>query len=217
MGQFFYDRPFDRISSDFLKGGNNSRPIRSARRMIPLAAFGLKKYFCGTSPLSIASHNEHSLTRLGDSEVFAVKHTPSNTIPEFGQSPNDDCEISSVVGREKARDVFDEKNSGAAVLNQPRKFVKESRLFPSKPSSRPHSSQRDVLARESSDPDCGVGDFSRIVEVLDVFASRDFRPVPFEDGRAVGIEFTLVDDVEGRILEPKIKTADSRKERRNIH
>jgi hypothetical protein len=132
VSQFLHDWTVDRISNAFFKGGKSSLPIRLARRRMPFAAFGLKKYFGGTSPLSMASHNEHSLARLGDSEVFAVKHTPSHSIPEFGQSPKDDCEISSFVGREKARHVFDENNAGAALLNQSRKFVKESRLLPSK-------------------------------------------------------------------------------------
>jgi hypothetical protein len=53
---------------------------------------------------------------LGHSEVFAVKHTPAHTIPEFGQRSNNELEVSSSVGREKAWHVFDEKNSGATLL-----------------------------------------------------------------------------------------------------
>jgi len=118
--------PRDRISKDLLKGGNSGRPIRFALLNMPVAAFGLKKYLRGASPVSTTSDNIDSLTRLWNSEVAAVKHSPSHAIPEFGQRPNDDCEISSLVGREKSRDVFEENNSGKALLNKSRKFVEEA-------------------------------------------------------------------------------------------
>jgi hypothetical protein len=98
---------------------------------MPVAAFGLKKYLCGASPVSTTADNVDSLTRLGDSEVTAVKHSPSHAIPEVGQRPNDDCEISSFVGREKSWDVFEENNPGKALLNKVRKFVEEAGLPPS--------------------------------------------------------------------------------------
>jgi hypothetical protein len=53
--------PFAKISNADLKWGNRVLPIRSARRRIPLAAFGLKKYLDGTSPVSMTSNNEDSL------------------------------------------------------------------------------------------------------------------------------------------------------------
>ena len=61
MGQLLDYWPFERISNAFLKGGKRTLPIRSALLVIPRAAFGLKKYFCGTSPVSMASNNEDSL------------------------------------------------------------------------------------------------------------------------------------------------------------
>ncbi len=106
---------------------------------MPRAAFGLKKYLGWTSPISMHANKEHSGARLGDAEVFTVKHTPPNAIPEVGQSPKDDCEISSFVGREKSLYVFDEENSGQVLSNQASKLIKESRLVPFKPSSRPLS------------------------------------------------------------------------------
>lgn len=187
--------------------------MRSALRRIPFAAFGLKKYFSGTSPFSIASHNEDSLARLGDSEVFAVKHTPSDRIPEFGQTLNNGSEVSSVVGREEAWNVFDENNAGAAVLNQSRKLMKESRLLPSKPSPRPHSRQRDILAGESSCPDSGNRYACWVEDFLDVFPTRETRPVPVEDRPAEGVEFALVGDSEAFFLEAKVEPPNSGKER----
>src|SRR5580765_3934482 len=120
---------------------------------MPFAAFGLKKYLSGASPVSIAADNVDSLTRLGDSEIPAVKHTPSHAIPETGQCSNNDFEVPSSMGRTKAWNVLDEQNSGASFVNESSKVIKEARFLPFKPSSRPHSRQRDLLAWESSGPD----------------------------------------------------------------
>lgn len=46
-----------KISNDRLKEGGRFLPIRSTRRNIPVAAFGLKKYFSGTSPASMEPNN----------------------------------------------------------------------------------------------------------------------------------------------------------------
>jgi hypothetical protein len=42
--------------------GGSSRPRRSARRMIPLAAFGVKKYFDRCGPVSKTSGKEDAIT-----------------------------------------------------------------------------------------------------------------------------------------------------------
>jgi hypothetical protein len=155
MGKRFYEWPFARISNDRLKEGSSFLSILSARLKIPVAAFGLKKYFCDTSWVSIQSNNEDSATLLGDSEIFTVKHTPSDTIPEFVQRLEYDCEVSSSVTREKAVHVFEDKGSWHACSNEAHKVMKESRLAPSKPSTRAHSRQTKILAGESSDPNIG--------------------------------------------------------------
>ena len=60
MGATLYERPFDRISKDCLKEAGRFLPIRSTRRNIPVAAFGLKKYFGGTSWVSMHGNNVDS-------------------------------------------------------------------------------------------------------------------------------------------------------------
>jgi hypothetical protein len=64
----------------------NSFPRLSARRRMPLQAFALKKYRCGTSPVSKMSDNEHTPSSLRDSpskavhsHVLSVKHSPART------------------------------------------------------------------------------------------------------------------------------------------
>jgi hypothetical protein len=76
---------------------------------------------------------------LGDSEVAAVKDTPSNTIPEVGQRLYNELEVLSIVAREETWNVFDENNSGQSFSNETSKLIKESRSFSLKPISRPHS------------------------------------------------------------------------------
>ena len=97
-------------------------------------------------------NNVDSTARLGDSEVFAIKHTPSDAIPEFGQRPEYKPEISSLVRAEKTRDVLEHKNAGARFSNESSKLEKEARLSASEPVSFSHSSKRDVLAWEAGDP-----------------------------------------------------------------
>jgi hypothetical protein len=157
---------------DSLKGGNRFLPIRAARLRQPLAAFGLKKYLRGTFPVSITPDNVDSTTRLGDSEVFAIKHTPSDAIPEFGQRPEYNSEISPFVRAKKTRDVLEHKNSGACFSNESSKLKKEARLFSSEPVAFSHSCKRDVLAREAGDPNIRGWDFCT-AHLLDVGALRN--------------------------------------------
>ncbi len=113
---------------------------------MPIAAFWLKKYFSGISPVSMHGNNKDATALLGDSKVFAVKHTPRDTIPEFIQRLEYDGEVSSSVAREKAMHVFKDNCCWTARSNEPHKLKKESRLIPLKPRARPHAGQREVLA-----------------------------------------------------------------------
>lgn len=111
---------------DSFKGGKRFLPILSARLRHPFAAFGLKKYRWWTFPVSITPNNVDSAARLGDSEVFAIKHAPSEAIPEFGQRPEYNSEISSLVRAEKTRHVLEDKNAGACFSNESSKLEKEA-------------------------------------------------------------------------------------------
>jgi hypothetical protein len=141
MSNAFYEGAFARISNDRLKEGGRFRPIRSVLLRIPIAAFGLKKYLSGTSRVLMHGNNVDTTALLGDSKVFAVKHTPRHAIPEFVQRLEYDGEVASSVAREKAMDVFEDNRSWQALSNEPDKVVKESRLAPTKPASWPHSCQ----------------------------------------------------------------------------
>jgi hypothetical protein len=104
------------------------------------------------------SNNVDATALLGDSKVFTVKHTPCDAIPEFVQRLEYDGEVASSVAREKAVHVFEDNGSWKTSSNEPHKVVKESRLVPSKPRSRPHSREREILAGESCRPDISFRD-----------------------------------------------------------
>jgi hypothetical protein len=112
MGELLDESPL-RISNADRKGGNRFRPILSALLRIPIAAFWLKKYRSGGLRVSKISNDEDSSAALGDAEVSTVKNSPRHAIPEVGQRSNDESEISSLVGREETRNVFDNDNFGA--------------------------------------------------------------------------------------------------------
>tara|TARA_R110000765_G_scaffold248616_1_gene350457 strand:- start:414 stop:629 length:216 start_codon:yes stop_codon:yes gene_type:complete len=59
---------------------------------MPRQAFALKKYRCGTPPVSNISDNEHTPSSLGNcsgkavhSDVLSVKNSVGEPIPEFDQ------------------------------------------------------------------------------------------------------------------------------------
>ncbi|OCC05153.1 hypothetical protein BA190_09570 [Labrys sp. WJW] len=67
--------------------GGNALPRLAARRRIPMHAFALKKYRCGTSPVTNISDNEHTASTLWDgarkpvhSDELSVKHAPCKSV-----------------------------------------------------------------------------------------------------------------------------------------
>jgi hypothetical protein len=72
-------------------------PPFAARRRIPAQAFALKKYRCGTAPVSKMSDNEDATASLGHAEETSVQHSPGATVPEFRQRPEDGAKIPSAV------------------------------------------------------------------------------------------------------------------------
>jgi hypothetical protein len=80
------------------KCSGNFFPRFSARRKIPAAAFGLKKYFGATLSSSTSRKDEDAPPSLWHSEVSAVQHSPGPVQkPEFGQRRENDGEISPML------------------------------------------------------------------------------------------------------------------------
>ena len=166
---------------------------------MPEAAFWLKKYFSCTVRVSMDGNNVDSATLLGDSEVFAVKHTPRHAIPEFVQRLEYDREVSSSVAREKPVHVFKDNGSWKAFSNEAHKIVKESRLDSSKPRSWPHSRQREILAWEACCPYVSFRD-GCVIEFPDVVVELNVRPMLRKDVSAKRFNLALKDDVKACAL-----------------
>lgn len=104
------------------KGAGNVFFRFSARWMIPEQAFALKKYRCGTSPVSKISNKEDAAATLGDSKVLSVQHSVGEPIPEFRQTSEDGSKIPSSVRGQNARDVFPNQPAGAEPASKAQKF-----------------------------------------------------------------------------------------------
>lgn len=211
MGDALYERTFCRISKDRLKERGRFLSILSVRLSIPIAALGLKKYFSGTFWVSMHGNNVDPATLLGDSEVFAVKHTPRDTIPEFVQRLEYDGEISSSVAREKAVHVFEDNGSWRASSNEPHKLMKQSRLAPSKPRPWPHSCKREVLAGKPCCPNVSFRDIC-VIEFPYVIAQWQVRPVLAQDFPAERLDLAMETKREPRPLQTEVKPSDTGEE-----
>src|SRR5579875_3532304 len=76
-------------SSARRKGSGNVRSLRSARRRMPAAARGVRKYLGGTGDVSKMSDNEDATASLGHSEELSIQTTPFRlAIPAEGQAPD---------------------------------------------------------------------------------------------------------------------------------
>src|SRR5690606_37851667 len=92
-----------------IKGAGNSFPRLAARRRIPAHALAVKKYRCGSSPVSKISDNEHTPPSVWDgsrkaacSDELSVKDSVGPPIPEFAQPPEEGSKIPSAVARQDA-------------------------------------------------------------------------------------------------------------------
>jgi len=161
---------------------------------------------------------------LGDSEKARVKHTPGKislraaTDPccapsvgdlrskpsEFGE---DDCEILSSLGGQKAKDVLDAKPIGRALINDSAEFVEESTPLSSQATTLSRHAG-EVLAGETSNNDICSGEvvganFSHIVK------SGNVGPVALKHGTSVPVDFDLGDTAESRSLKAEVGSSDS--------
>lgn len=153
-------------------------------------------------------NNVDSTTLLGDSEVFTVKHTPCDTIPEFVQRLEYDCEVASSVAREKPVHVFEDNCSWMTSSNEPHKVMKESRLVPSKSRPWPHSRKREVLAGKSCRPDISFRDVC-VIELPNVCVERDFWPVLAKNVLAERLHFALKTNLKTGSLQPQVQPANA--------
>src|SRR4051794_24334293 len=78
----------------------------------------LKKYRCGTAPVSRMSDNEDATASLGDSEVLSVQDPVGPPVPEFPQRPEEGSKVPSSVRRQDAGDVLPDDPARAEASSQ---------------------------------------------------------------------------------------------------
>jgi hypothetical protein len=85
---------------------------------MPAQAFGLKKYRCGTSPVSKTSDSEETVAPLRQSTVLRVQACPCERIPEFIHRSQEKPEGSSVVEGEQAWNVLEDEPTWPKLSNK---------------------------------------------------------------------------------------------------
>jgi hypothetical protein len=83
---------------------------------MPLQAVALKKYRCGTSPVSKTSDNEHTTAPLWNSGVLSVKNPVGEPIPEFCQTPEEGTKSPCSI-RQDTGDVLPNQPAGAILVS----------------------------------------------------------------------------------------------------
>jgi hypothetical protein len=92
---------------------------------MPRQAVLLKKYRCGTSPVSKISDNEHAAASLWNSEELSVQNSVGEPIPEFAHCPENGAKRPSSVLRQDAGDVLPNQPAGPCAISKPEIFKGE--------------------------------------------------------------------------------------------
>tara|TARA_R110002020_G_scaffold266483_34_gene481506 strand:+ start:851 stop:1474 length:624 start_codon:yes stop_codon:yes gene_type:complete len=115
--------------------GGSVLPRFSARRRIPRQARALKKYRCGTPPVSKISDNDDTPPSLRDSpskpvhsHELSVKHSVCEPKPEFRHPPEKGSKRPSSVDRQRTGDVLPNEPSGTVAICDSK--ISESEVSP---------------------------------------------------------------------------------------
>ena len=117
-------------------------------------AAGERKYFSDT-PSSKISDNIQPLSVLGDSEKFAVMHTPFQSIPQVRKSGEDGLKCPAPVMRQQPWDVFQKKKCRPFFSNDSGNFKDKSASHIRE--SSPLSRNGETLTRKSRTDKVKVG------------------------------------------------------------
>jgi hypothetical protein len=207
-------------SSAWRNAGGNSRPLFAARRRIPRAAFGLKKYLGGTAPPSRIADKEHTPAPLGNSEILSVKHAPAGAADgadadpgaspaagrdgrrPAGEASEDGGEVGPPVLGEKTRDVLEQNPTGSERISDSGEVKEQTASLSIQASTA--SSHAPVLTRDSTDHKVNWSEAGR-VKRLDVFMAWNSRPSAGEHAAGVRINFALPLNAEAGPLQAKVK------------
>jgi hypothetical protein len=85
----------------------------------------LKKYRCGTSPVSKISDNEDATAALWNSGVLSVQNSVGEPIPELSQPAEEGAKRPSSVDRQDTGDVLPNHPSGPSAISKAEVFKRE--------------------------------------------------------------------------------------------
>ena len=168
--------------------GGNCLPRFSARRRMPRQAVALRKYRCGTSPVSSTSDNEHASAALWNSEELSVQNSVGEPIPEFAQPPEDGAKRPSSVNGQDTGDVLPHHPAGPCAISKPEKFQREVATISIQ--SRSESGDGEVLTGRSSDKKVNWPIFIAF-DGREVPMQRDVRIVMRENGARCGFDLAV--------------------------
>ena len=117
--------------------------------------FGERKYFSSASFIKI-SDKVHPFSGLGDSEIFAVKHLPFQTIPQSVQRMEDGRKRPASVMVKQAGNIFKQQIRRSFCRSQPGNFKEQRTSWIGKSSTV--SGNRKRLAGKSAAQQVEVGD-----------------------------------------------------------
>jgi hypothetical protein len=89
---------------------------------MPRQAVALKKYRCGTSPVSKISDSEDATPALGYSEVLSVQDSVGPPIPEFFQAPEEGSKVPSSARRQDSGHILPHHPAGACAASKSKKL-----------------------------------------------------------------------------------------------
>jgi hypothetical protein len=135
---------------------------------MPRQAVALKKYRCGTSPVSKISDNEDATAALGNSEVLSVKNSVGDPIPELPQEPEEGSKRPSSFDRQDAGDVLPYQPSGPEPTSKVSEL--DGELTTLSVHSGSETGDAEILARCSSDQkvDCSAFNFRKVAMIWDL-------------------------------------------------
>ena len=198
-----------------------SRPRLPARLKIPAAAVELKKNLGAATSTSTSGKDEDTPPSLGNSEESAVQHSPGAVVkPELGQRREKDGEISSVVAGKESGNVLDEDEPSGSnkFISKPRKLEEQARSLARQ--SGPATSDREILARETTAQQIDVRHSIRhqharrrrsvlARQFAHVREDGHVGPVTLQHATAVLVGFALEDDGHAGALKAEIESADA--------
>jgi hypothetical protein len=191
------------------------RPRRSARRRIPVAALGLKKYFRGTvEESSSTADKEHSTPSLGDSEISAVQNPVAPSKPALGQCRKDGVEVASSVASKEPWNILKDESLHVELAGNPQKLVEQTRACAAQPFALPGYAH--VLAREAADQPVNRRQVRRS-DRADIIKLRHIRPVLREHLQAERFALDLKQATQTGLLKPKPEAFNTGKEASECH